>query len=372
MSDRLKQLLLLLIVALLSESFVSPGAWAQAVEFEPAFARYRYQNSQPFSGIIEFKQAPAFGTPATVQLELTAHASLDTVQVFRFVTLGLHPAEFTPVELTWDSPIDSGATKSFEVGFTPAWVGGYEILLSRYIARTWQELGRIMLTLDEDGNVICYGPLSKCGAAVVPLHPHRSADDLTIAFPQIPERKGQPANRDFSASFEFLSPPRKGDATLVEVKLECQRNLYREVQFVAEHSTNIKIDRMPESWGNSVGVNPDYRHFTDTLSFTLLRDGLTYLAFQVVGKHPHAKRGNHLTTSFTLYFVTSEQEGMLFLGDFDPIKRFGTADKSFLGSLTHLPEAGSSNYRTKHTLSKPDFRAEADSAASNSSDATKN
>jgi len=333
--------------------------------FESFFSRYRFKPSQPFAGSMQFKGKPEFGKPASIHIELNALADLDTVQVFELVTMGLRSPVFDPGEIRWEAPIDSGATKSFDIKFTPEYVGGYELLFSRYLpaSRDWQSLGRLMLAYDEDANLVCYGTSANCGAAVVPLHPIRTADKLSVEFPQIEERKGQPTNRDFSASFDFLKPPVVGDTCRVVINLECQRNLYQEVQYVAEHSTNLRIIQMPESWGNDVGVNPEYRFFSDTLSFVLVKDGLSYLNFQIVGKHPHAKRGNHLTTDFPIYFLTSAEEGLLYLGDFDPIKRFSTVNSTLLGSLTQLPTAGTNNYRIKYSLSKPDYRAAADSAA---------
>lgn len=357
-----------LILSFIISASISNQLFADAAVFKENIARYRYQNSQPFSGSLDFSGTPQFGKPTHITIVLTAQMDLDTTQTLMLVTLGLRNAEFSPAELIWEPPIDSGATRSFDVVFTPEWVGGYEILLSRYIDRTWQNMGRLILSLDEDGKVNCFGSLADCGSPAVPLHPYRKASNLSLAFPQIPERKSQPGNRDFAASFRFLTPPKKGDTTLVEVNLEIFRGLYSEVQFVAEHSTSIKITEMPQSWGNSVGLNPRYRHFTDTLSFVLLKDGLAYLNFQVVGKHPYAQHGDRITTSFPLYFVTTAEDGLIFLGDFNPIERFATMDKSVLGSLTQLLTAGSSDYRIKYTLSEPDFRSAEDSSAVDSTE----
>jgi len=375
-SGKLRRICILITMIMLAGDLapVARGGEAtlQPVEFGPTFSRLRYKPSQPFSGSIKFATKPQFGKPATLHVELTSHAKLDTTQVFEFVTLGARPVEFSPGSLQWEPPIDSGATKSFDVVFTPSWVGSYDIVLSRAINRDWQNLGRLVLTLDEDGNVLCAAPIEVCGAAAVPLHPYRKASKLILTFPQIPERKNQPSNRDFSASFELLTPPGKGDTTAMEIRLECYRNLYSEVQFVAEHSTNVKIARMPTSWGNAVGVRKDHRYFTDTLSFVLLKDGLSYLDFQVIGRNPQAPRGDHITTDFPLYFLTSPDGGLLFFGDFDPIARFTSTDKSLLGSLTKLPAAGSSEFRIRYTLSKPDFRAAEDSTASDSAETSKN
>ncbi len=354
--------ILALAAVVLSVEIVS----AEPAVFKPLFSRYRFKPSQPFAGSMEFVQQPQYGKPARIKVSLTALADLDTVQTFEFVNIGPRGPEFEPARLTWETPIDSGMTREFEVTFTPEYVGGFEILFTRLIERDWQTMGRLMLLIDEDGKTICSGTSTECGAATVPPHPFRAAENLQLEFPKIRELKNQPSNRDFSARFEFPTPIQKGDTCLMIVNLECQRNLYQEVQFVVEHSTNVRVISMPESWGNRVGVNPDYRFLTDTLSFMILRDGLTALDFQVIGKHPLATRGEHITTSFPIFIVTSAEAGLLFLGDFDPIKRFSTVNPVVLGSLTQLPSAGDSNYRVKYALSQPDYRAASDSTAEDS------
>lgn len=314
------------------------------------------QRSQPFGGEIRFSSQPTLGKACSLKVSLTAQDNVQETAVFRVVKSEVYAVPFSPDSIIWDLPIDSGKTKNFSFAFKPILVGSYRLSLAQRSSNGWMPLAGISVDINEDGKTVCSGPVEKCGKNIVSPHPKRSADKMTIEFPINELENKRLQDRHFSAAFTITPGKALRDTTIVDFQIECHVGLYSEVQFAIEHSGNIMLSPLPESWGDKAGPNPDYRFYKGRLSFVSLKSGLAYMNFKVIGRHPSAKTNNWITTEFPMYLVTNDSSEVLFLGDFDPFARFKDATDPMLGTLGSLLDVKNRDFKTRVALSKPDYR----------------
>lgn len=329
-------------------------------EFQPILNVRFPQTPQPFGGTMEWKSAPQLGATSAVKVSLTAYAQLTEAQVFRLVKRDVYDMLITPDSVVWDAPIDSGAQNSFEFTFTPTLVGTHVLGLARKRSAGWAQLAALALAIDEDGNTMCAGTERSCALTVVPPHPRRNTESVRLCFAQAEPGQVQQEKRHFIGDFVFRFAPSITDTVFVDFRLDCQKSLYSRVYFVLEHSTNIKTSPLPESWGDRAGPSEPYRFYDGRFTFNIIRPGLTYINFKVIGRNPAVRGAEWITTEFPAYLVFGQQGELLFIGNFDPFTRFRSKSDPMLASVSELLDAGNRNFRTKFVVSQPDYRGGSD------------
>lgn len=360
---RLPQGSSLLIVALLGAFWggiftATDSASAETpkvAEIKPILPRSQYQRVQPLGGELRFAGPVQLDQPVTVVADLECYRRQADTLKFRLIRGEVYNMRFDPDTILWPGPVDSGATMRLEFRFTPRLVGLHRIALARWTATGWQQLAGLAIAINEDGQVLCAGPSESCLQSHVTPHPKRSDRPIVLSYPldELITRIRQ--DRHFTAEFRIDPAEKLRDSLRVDFNLECFVPLYQKVQFVVEHSTNLTVSKLPESWGDWAGPAPDYRHFKGRFAFTCLKPGLAFLNFKVVGKYPFAKVTDRVTTEYPMYFVFGEDGDILFAGNYDPLTRFKEATDPMLGTVTALLAATNREFRTRAVLSQPDY-----------------
>lgn len=316
------------------------------------------QKPQPIGGEMKFRAVPELSKVCTLRVDLVNHIQTKETMVFRIMKGAIYTMPITPDSVVWDAPIDSGAVKSFNFVFTPTLVGSHKLVLEKKNEKSWMTVGAIQFAINEDGKTICAGPADACKSTLVPPHCRQNAVPITVEFPINPGESKRLQDRHFSSSFRFTPGAGFKDSVFVDFDLECQVSLYSQVQFVVEHSTNVSVSRLPESWGDRAGPAEGYRHLSGRFAFVPLKAGLSQITFQVLGKHPLAKGGGRINTDFMMYVVIGNAGELLFAGDFDPYTRYKDSDDPMIGSLKSILGVEKGDFRTRFAISQPDFRGQ--------------
>lgn len=329
---------------------------ANPAVIKPSLTGKVSQKPQPIGGEIRFSATPELTKPCTLRVELVNHLQSNETMVFRVTKGDIYTMPIFPDTVVWEAPIDSGAVKSFSFVFTPTLVGSHKIAFEKKNERSWSAIGTIFFAISEDGKTICAGPTETCRTTLVPPHSRQNEVPIVVEFPINQWEAKRLQDRHFSSTFKIT--PRAGfkDTVFVDFDLECHVSLYTQVQFVVEHSTNIAVSKLPESWGDKAGPAKDYRHLSGRFAFVPLKAGLSQLTFQVLGKHPLAMGGGRINTDFAMYVVIGEAGGVLFAGDFDPYTRYKDAADPMIGSLKSILSVAKGDFRTRLAISQPDFR----------------
>jgi hypothetical protein len=345
----------ILAVALVPSLLAASNTVLQPENIIPVLHPGLTQKLQPFTGAAAFKSPLELNKPCTLQVTLTSLVSLDSAQSFRLARLHPYSFEVSPETLVWEAPIDSGDSFSSVYTFTPTEVGTYQFTLGRRLGTGWQSLGKLAMGIDEDGDFLYAGAESDYHLTLVPPHPRREKDSVVLVFPLNAETSDPRFERHFTAKFTMHPAPALKETTFVDFTIECHYDLYREVQFILQHSTNLKPSDLPESWGDRAGLAKGYRFYHGSFSFVPLTWGISYLDFQVVGIRPMVKNVDRLTTEFPIYFVLSEDGDLKYIGYDDPWERYTNPDDPMLGSLKGLLEINRRDFRIRNVRSLPDY-----------------
>lgn len=324
----------------------------------PVLAGKVSQRPQPIGGEMRFNAVPELTKPCTLRVELVNHLQSNESMVFRVIKGDIYTMPITPDTIVWEAPIDSGATRSFSFVFTPTLVGSHKIALEKKTDKSWSAIGALLFAINEDGRTICAGPPDVCQTTAVPPHSRQSVLPINVEFPINQWESKRLQDRHFSSSFKFTPGSGFKDSVFVDFDLECQVSLYEKVQFLVEHSTNIALSTLPESWGDKAGPAKDYRHLRGRFAFVPLKAGLSQLTFQVLGKHPLAKGNGRINTDFAMYVIIGNGGELLFAGDFDPYTRYKDPGDPMIGSLKSILSVAKGDFRTRFALSQPDFRGQ--------------
>lgn len=324
------------------------------------------EKEQPFAGKVGFIGSPAVDQPCTVRVEMTCMVSLDSTQTFRLGRLYPYLIDIMPDSAIWEGPLDSGDVFQTSFSFTPHEVGSYQFVFSRRLSGGLQNLASLVLAINEDGKTIYAGDETGSGITLIPPHPRRDADTITLSFPLRAETCDPRQERHFTATFDFHPAPVLKETTWVDFDLECHFDLYRDVQFILDHSGNINPSELPESWGNRAGPVEGYRHYRGTFSLVPLVSGIVYLNFKIVGARPMVKQSSRLTTEFPMYFVLGDDGALRFIGYNNPWQRFTDRADPMLGGVEDLMDITRRDYRLRHVQSLPDFIGDEMSAARDS------
>ncbi len=347
--------------AILLLSMVAVRADAGAVKpatITPIFSARIGQRPQPLGGEMRFLNNPTLTRVCSLKVVLVHHRASAEPIVLRIAKGDVYAMPITPDSVVWDAPIDSGASKTFLFSFTPTYVGSHRLSLEKKSDKSWSALGSIHFAINEDGKTICSGPQEECQATLVPPHSRQDTVPIEVAFPinQLVTRRFQ--DRHFSSVFKFTPGTGFKDSVFVDFELECQTTLYAQVQFQIEHSTNVSVSKLPESWGDKAGPTPDYRFYRGRFAIVPLKSGLSQLTFSVLGKHPMAKGSSRLSTDFAMHLVIGTDGQLLFAGGFDPFTRYKDGADPMLGSLKAILANTDRDFRTRFVLSQPDYRGQ--------------
>jgi hypothetical protein len=355
--------------------FVSVPVFAQAdavinpvVMIEPLLEPGFNEILQPFSGSAVFNADAGYHRPCSLRIELRCEAPLDSTQTLRLARLQPYLFEVLPESLSWEGSLDSGEAFSGEFVFTPKQVGSYELALARRYGEAWQTIARLVLAIDEDGRTIFAGDRKLNRYTIVPPHPHRKQDTLTLVFPLWGNTRDRRFERHFTGEFKFHPAPAPKETTFVFFDLECHYSLYREVQFLLGYTQNLIISELPPSWGNRAGPREGYRHYRGSFWFVPYKAGAGHLKFVVVGSHPLLRYTDRPTTEFPMYFVFEEDGTLDFIGTFNPWERYQDPADPMLGSVTGLVEQERPIHRLKYITSEPDYTVTTDSTEQEESD----
>ncbi len=316
------------------------------------------QLDQPFGGELGYSSTPALTKTCSLKVVLTSFKQLSESVDFRVLKGEVYSMPLLPDSARWEAPIDSGSTKTFYFAFAPNLVGSHRFVFERRVARNWTPLATLCLDIDEDGRVICAGPMETCIHTQVPPHALRTGIPLLVEFPINEQIKIRKQDRHFSSQFWITPGKTLKDSVQVEFELECHIGFYSKVQFVIEYSTNIALSELPESWGDKAGPTPRYRLYKGRFAFVPLKPGFTQLTFRIVGKHPSALDGDRKSTDFSINLVIGDDGRILFAGSFDPYTRYKQANDPMLGTLQELMAVTNRDFRTRYALSRPDYRGE--------------
>lgn len=337
----------------------SPSAAADTVlqpeKIVPVLHPGLTQKLQPFAGEATFENPLELNKPCALRVTLTSLVSLDSTQSIHLARLHPYSFEVSPETLSWQAPIDSGDTFSSVFTFIPTEVGTYQFVLGRRLGSAWQSIGKLAMGIDEDGDVLYAGAESGYHLTLVPPHPRREKDSVILVFPLNAETSDPRFERHFTATFKMYPAPALKETTFVDFTIQCRYDLYRQVQFILQHSANLKPSDLPKSWGDRAGLAEGYRFYHGSFSFVPLIWGISYLDFQIVGIRPMVKNVNRLTTEFPIYFVLGEDGGLKYIGYDDPWQRFTDPDDPMLGSLKGLVEINRRDFRLRSVRSLPDY-----------------
>jgi hypothetical protein len=216
-----------------------------SAEIVPIIQPASNQKIQPFSGSARFLSQCGYTDICSVQVELTAMMSLDSTQQIRLTGLQQYMFDIAPDTVTWEAPIDSGATFSAIFAFRAQEVGSFSFVLGRRVGLWWQTLASLLLAINENGRPIYAGPSGGSQLTKVDPHPHRSEDTLVLHFHRKEGLGDAPASRDFTAVFKISPPPGRGATSTVDFVLECHTPFYTDVQFALEHTPNLVPSQLP-------------------------------------------------------------------------------------------------------------------------------
>ena len=307
---------------------------------------------------MRFLSNPTLAKTCSLKVTLVYHRASAEPVVLRIAKGDIYNMPITPDSVVWEAPIDSGASKTFLFAFTPTYVGSHRLALEKKGDKSWAALGSIYFAINEDGKTICSGPPEECRSTLVPPHSRQDVFPIEVAFPINPLETRRFQDRHFSSVFKFTPGTGFKDSVFVDFELECRATLYAQVQFQIEHSTNISVSKLPESWGDKAGPTPDYRFYRGRFAFVPLKAGLSQFTFSVLGKHPMAKGGGRLSTDFPMYLVIGTDGKLLFAGSFDPFTRYKDAADAMIGSLKTILAITDRDFRTRFAISQPDYRGQ--------------
>lgn len=324
----------------------------------PTFSARIGQRPQPLGGEMRFLSSPTLMKTCSLKVVLVHHLASAEPVVLRIAKGDIYTMPITPDSVVWEAPIDSGASKTFLFVFTPTYVGSHRLSLEKKGEKSWAALGSIYFAISEDGKTICFGPPDECRSTLVPPHSRLDVVPIEVAFPINPLETRRFQDRHFSSLFRFTPGTGFKDSVFVDFELECRATLYSQVQFQVEHSTNVSVSKLPESWGDKAGPTPDYRYYRGRFAIVPLKAGLSQFTFSVLGKHPMAKGGGRLSTDFAMYLVIGTEGQLLFAGAFNPFTRYKDAADPMIGSLKSILAITDRDFRTRFALSQPDYRGQ--------------
>jgi hypothetical protein len=313
---------------------------------------------QPFAGTAKFVGKPRFGKPCFVIVKVTCLKTMLTSEHIRLEAADAYGFVITPDSVVWDAPIDSGTTLSAQFVFQPEEVGTYQLNITRRLNSLWQPLTALSLAISEDGKTRYAGSTANCRLNSIPPHPQRNSQPLTVRFPLRGFVFDPLFDRHFTGEFRFSQPPAVNETVYVDFSLECQVEKYSKVQFILDHSANLKLSDLPRSWGDEIHLTDSSRFYSGRFWFIPRESGIGVLSLRIVGKKASTSQFDRFTTELPIYFVTGDDGKLLLIGSFEPWTRYKKKNDRMLGGLKRLIDVKNRDYRLMPVLSKPDYQGE--------------
>lgn len=313
---------------------------------------------QPYTGTAQFVGKPGLAKPCNVMVNVTCIQTVPGPERIRLEAIDACGLVISPDSVIWDSPVDSGETRSAQFVFQPEEVGRYQLNVLRRLDSAWQLLTTLSLAISEDGKTKYAGSNTECHLNSIPPHPRRDANPLTVRFPLRGPTFDPMIDRHFTGEFRFSQPPAVDDTVYVDFALECQVPQYSKVQFVLDYSTSLRLWGFPRSWGDVINLSDSSRFYSGGFWFVPIRSGIGVLNLSIVGKRVSTDQFDRATTELPVYFVTGDDGQLLFIGSFEPWTRYKSKSDPMLGGLSRLLDVKNRDYVLRHVLSKPDYQGE--------------